>query len=51
MSGVVEKKTFASYAFSYFILFEGFKMMEVVYYNLKEPKNISLSPISSEVAV
>ena len=51
MSGVVEKKSFASYAFSYFVLFEGFKMMEVVSYNMKEPKNISISPISAEIAV
>ena len=51
MSGVVERKSFASYSYSYLILFEGFKMMEVLSYNAKEPKTIDITPINKEVVV
>ena len=51
MSGVVQKKTFASYTYSYFILFEGFKMMEIPSYNPKEPKHLDVTPLSQEKAV
>lgn len=50
MGGVVEKKTFASYTYSYLILLEGFKLLEVPSHNTREASKTDLAPLSPEYA-